>query len=529
MNQQDKLRARANICGAFRHLTVTGTAIGCMVAISLEALSAPHHCEFSDLWGSAGERWQPEVNLPDFSWAGYHAGEAPIPSATADYDLRRDFHAAGDGRADDTAALENALQSISRGVLFIPEGTYVITREIEITKGNVVLRGAGHSKTVLLFPHSLEEVYGNKPENSQSQWSFGPGFIHVAGRDSTGPETLLAAVSEPARRGDRSLTLASPIRVERGQWIRLTESDPANGHAAGSLIHFLYGDLMPAGPDLIGARDAVRFLSRIASASGNHIVLERPLPYDIRPEWKPEVHSFDPALQEFGIERLSIRFPWSPYPGHFREHGFNAISIDKAADCWIDDLEIQNADFGIGLNGTNFCTVRNVILSVSANRAMDPAVRGWNGHHGIDASHGTENLITGFDIRTRFVHDISVEWYALHTVYSEGRGMDLAMDHHREANYSSLFTDLDCGAGTRPFFSGGSRDRGAHSGAYSTFWNIRASSPMPPPPPDFGPRLILVGVDTAAAPRSDYQWTVEKIHRDRLCPANLYEAMRARR
>lgn len=414
-------------------------------------------------------------------------------------------------------------------MLFIPAGTYVITRKIEITKGNVVLRGAGPSKTVLLLPRSLEDVYGNKPENGQSQWSFGPGFVHVSGQDSIGPATLLTAVAEPARRGDRALTLASPIRLEPGQWIRLTESDPSEGHGAGSLIHFLYGDLMPPGTDLIGARDAVQFLSRVASASGNRIVLERALPYDVRPEWKPEIHRFEPALQELGIEHLSIRFPWSPYPRHFREHGFNAISIDKAAECWLDDIEIQNADFAIGLNETNFCTVRNVTLNVTANRAVDLNARGWNGHHGIDASHGTENLITGFDIRSRFVHDISVEWYALHTVFSKGRGVDLAMDHHREANYSSLFTDLECGAGTRPFYSGGSMDRGAHSGAYSTFWNIRASSPMPPPPPDFGPRLILVGVDTDAAPRSDYQWTVERVRPGRLCPADLYEATRARR
>ena len=71
-------------------------------------------------------------------------------------------------------------------------------------------------------------------------------------------------------------------------------------------------------------------------------------------------------------------------------------------------------------------------------------------------SHGTENLVTGFDVRARLVHDVSVEWYALHTVFSKGRGLDLNMDHHREANYSSLFSQLDCGAGTRPFDSGGS-------------------------------------------------------------------------
>jgi hypothetical protein len=494
------------------------------------ALSGPTHCTPSALWGLDGEKWQPEVTLPDFSYAGYHAGEAPIPSPTVRYDLKRDFHAEGDGRTDDTGALENALRSIEGGVLSIPEGTYVITRKIQISKGNLVLRGAGRGRTVLLFPHSFTDVYGNKPSNGQSQWSFGPGFINAGGPDPITPATRLAAVTAPANRGERTLALSGPVSIQPGEWIRLVESDPPYGNpAAGSLIRFLYGDLMPPGPDLIGTRLVVRFLSRVSSASGTRIVLERALPYDVRPEWTPEIHRFAPTVEELGIEHLSIRFPWTPYPGHFREQGFNAIGFDGVAHGWIDDVEIENADWGIGLYRANFCTIRNVTLRASASRAVEPASRGWNGHHGIDVGHGSENLITDFDVQTKFVHDISVEWYALHTVYARGRGVDLDMDHHREANYASLFTDLDCGDGTRPFASGGSSDRGAHSGARSTFWNIRARSPLLPPPADFGPLLNLIGVDTDRAPSSDYRWTVELVRSSRLCPADLYEAMREHR
>jgi hypothetical protein len=469
-------------------------------------------CTPSAVWGVNGDRWKPEVTLPDFSYAGYHAGEAPIPAAPARYNIKRDFGAVGDGQTDDTKAFEKAVESVPSGVLLIPAGTYVITRKLGITRGNLVLRGAGAGKTVLLVPRSFTDVYGNTPQNGQSQWSFGPGFISIDGGDPIDSQTRLATVTGSARRGENTLTLSGPLALQPGQWIRLVESDPPSG----SLVHFLYGELMPAGPGLVGTAHIVRFLSRVRSADGNRIVLERTLPYDVRPEWTPEIHRLAPTVQELGIEHLSIRFPWTAYPGHFKEKGFNAISIEAAEQCWIDDVEIQNSDFGIGLDG--------------APRAVDAAVHGWNGHHGIDVGNGTENLITGFDIQTRLVHDISVEWYALHTVFSHGRGVDLAMDHHREANYSSLFSDLDCGAGTRPFESGGSRNLGAHSGAYSTFWNVRARAPLPPPPPDFGPLLNFIGVDTRTAPVSpEYKWTVEPIPAASLCPANLYEAMRQRR
>jgi len=167
--------------------------------------------------------------------------------------------------------------------------------------------------------------------------------------------------------------------------------------------------------------------------------------------------------------------------------------------------------------------------------------QGANGHHGIDVSHGTENLVTQFDVQTRFVHDVSVEWYALHTVFANGRGVDLNMDHHREANYSSLFSNLDCGAGTRPFNSGGSGNRGAHSGAYSTFWNIRAAGPLRLPPRDFGPLLNFIGLELfesdnkdlfqtkAKDPASPYQWLIDPLVRAPVCPNELYQAMRARR
>src|SRR5258708_35760216 len=130
-------------------------------------------CAYSSLWGVAGEKWKSAGRLPDFSYAGYHAGEAKIPSPRAQWNLKRDFHATGDGHTDDSQALINAIQSIKSGVLFIPKGTYVISKRIDISKGNFVLRGAGSNQTVLFFPNSLTDLFGNTSNGAgQSQWSF---------------------------------------------------------------------------------------------------------------------------------------------------------------------------------------------------------------------------------------------------------------------------------------------------------------------------------------------------------------------
>ena len=50
----------------------------------------------SALYGADGESWDPRGRLPDFSYAGYRAGEAPIPDVAVVANVR-DQGAVGDG------------------------------------------------------------------------------------------------------------------------------------------------------------------------------------------------------------------------------------------------------------------------------------------------------------------------------------------------------------------------------------------------------------------------------------------------
>src|SRR6185295_2500889 len=97
-------------------------------------------------------------------------------------------------------------------------------------KGNLILRGAGPTQTVLLFPKSLEDLFGNRARGTQqSQWAFRPGLINVTGKDPINAETRLASVTADARRGSRTLQIQSTPtngRIKKGEWVRLVESDP---------------------------------------------------------------------------------------------------------------------------------------------------------------------------------------------------------------------------------------------------------------------------------------------------------------
>lgn len=73
-----------------------------------------------------------------------------------------------------------------------------------------------------------------------------------------------------------------------------------------------------------------------------------------------------------------------------------------------------------------------------------------------------------------------------------------AAQHHRNGPFANLFTDIDVGRGTRPFYSGGAEGRGANTGRATTFWNVRSSAParplqLPPCGRDYGAMVNFVG------------------------------------
>lgn len=426
------------------------------VALALVCSSAEPAAQNSVLWGQSGEAWDPRGRLPDFSYAGYHGGDRPIPNVSVVADVRA-FGAVGNGIADDTQAFKSAIAATSNGALLIPRGRYLITDILYIRKSNLVLRGEGRGQqdTVLYFPVSLTDVYGQK----RPQFSWNYGLIHIA-PPSRG--RAVANVVEPAIRGDTTLTLDSAAGITPGSFVTLAMTDDSS-RSLGSHLHNGQASpgtcsyQMPLTLDIPFLAQAVR---------GNRLELNQPLRTDVRLGWSPVIEGA-PFLTEVGIENLRIEFITSTYAGHNNEDGYNGIYFENGvANSWVHQVTIDESDNAVILGRlSKWIEVRDVQLE------------GRTGHHGFRCEHTADCLVTDFNQDCDRRHAMSLDHRTNGCVLSDGGGrFTLEMDNHRDSPFENLFTNFRSDVS---FTSSGSLCAGPQVGARTTFWNL-PNSLFPP-------------------------------------------------
>ncbi len=477
--------------------------------------------ETSRLWGTAGERWEPAGRLPDYSYAGYHRGERPLPERRPDVSVR-DFGAVGDGKTDDTVAIKRALNEARGKVIAVPRGRYVITDIIEIHHSGTVLQGEGPRQTVLVVPKPLEKIRSNMGATTSgrptSNYSWSGGIIWARGEWD---EKVLSKVTAATWRGETTLVVDRPDRFEAGDDVRLVLRDDSN---RGLTRHLYAGD--PGDIDNL-RRVQESWLARVVQVdrTTGRLVLDRPLRTDVRLEWQPVLYPARSTAEEIGIEHLAFEFPVTPYKGHFTELGYNAVAYSGVRNGWVRNVEIRHADSGLFIGGAN-----NTVTGVAwiSDRQRERG-RNSTGHHGIVLG-GTDQRLCNFDFRTKFLHDITVSSGSAGNVVHDGRGEDLNFDHHKYANHANLFTDVDAGVGTNIFHSGGGAKLGRHCGAWTTWWNIRTARPVGFPAGWATDMINIVGVqsDAPSVTNAHGRW-FEVIAPDRLRPVDLYEAQLSRR
>ncbi|CAJ0867719.1 hypothetical protein R20233_01438 [Ralstonia sp. LMG 32965] len=71
------------------------------------------------------------------------------------------YGAIGDGVADDTVAIERAIDSVANGggTVFLPAGTYLVSRSLKLAHSHTVLSGTGATRTSIVMSDSSTDEY----------------------------------------------------------------------------------------------------------------------------------------------------------------------------------------------------------------------------------------------------------------------------------------------------------------------------------------------------------------------------------
>jgi hypothetical protein len=490
-----------------------------MTPVAQDQAVADHR--LSKLWGKSGELWKPEGRLPDFSFAGYRSGEKPIPDVVEKINVR-DFGAKGDGVTDDTAAFHAAIEAVSDGAVFIPNGKYVISEILAISKSHVVLRGESRDGTTLYFPKTLHELYGRGRDGGPYGWSWGGGWIWAnrdwrkgdSRRPSWDRGVEITTIKGVAPRGEVSVEVADSSGISAGQFVRLVQFE-----SDGSLSLAMHGGQILKGRCMLDRPEMqlLNWLVEVEKVEGNRVFFNRPLRVPIDPRWKPAIWSAEPELEEVGIEHLTVEFPVMDYQGHHNEPGQNAISLSAALNSWVRDVAIVNFDNGIFFWNSRYSTAQGVTLA------------GRGGHYGVGFGGCQDCLLQDFRIDTISWHDLSTANLGNGNVFSRGQGLAVNFDHHRMAPYENLFTQIDVGKAwkSKRIWVCSATPSGHVTAGRETFWNILTKIQTRTLP--IWPAMNVIGkiriFEEIPLPATDI-W-VEPIQR--VYPENLFHAQFERR
>ncbi len=459
--------------------------------------------------------------IPDFSYAGYGFGVAPIPTDGGTIISVIDHGVIPDDNKDDAKAILKALDAADqiqgRVTIRFPKGRIQIGEIIPVERSDIVLDGAGSGKeggTEFYFPRPLKIVdtsdreddlreylkreakYQVEPDQNInflfSEYSWSGGFILVGPKKSQAVSysannekrdaVLAQAVS--GKQFAQQLTVSDTTKLKVGQVVQLQWFATAGENSP--ILKSLYGDISgwnakqtdPKMKMNIGQRHwefanrpTVAQSTRITAIKGNVVTLGDPLLHDVSATQPAQIANWQ-HLSNVGIQNIRFTFPYSPWFGHHLEQGYNAIYLTGVFDGWAKNLVIENADSGILTDNAASLTIANI--TTTGNHKAHYSVH-------VGAVHNV--LVQDLQVENPVIHPLSVNTRSTRSVYQRATVLrDGIIDQHSGSNHQNLFDQIVMdvkpkkrdGSWTFPLWvAGGAPYWKPGHGLMNTHWNIR--------------------------------------------------------
>lgn len=450
--------------------------------------------------------------LPDFSYAGYGFGVAPIPADAGTIIDVTDHGAIPDDGLDDSKAVLRALAAANavkgKVTLRFPKGRIQITEVLRITRSDITLDGAGNGAggSELWFPRPLklidkshdydelreylvrEKKQQVEPEHNidylftEYTWAGGMIFVAPAGgrpvsydgtKDVRDP-VLANGVS--GKQFARTLTVNDASKLKVGDVVQL-QWFSVDGPKS-QILKSLYGDTdLPIGSHhwTFPNWPVVAQATRVAAVRGKTVTLGDPLLHDVRAD-QPAVVADWTHLSNVGIQNLRLQFPEAPAFGHHLEQGYNGIYMTGVFDGWVKKLTIDRADSGILTDNAASLTIAD-ITTTGDRRA----------HYSVHVGAVHNVLVKDLKVENPVVHPVSINTRSTRSVFLRSVvDKEAIIDQHSGSNHQNLFDAIEMhidpkqgkdGWHYQLWVGGGAPYWKPGHGLYNTLWNAKLVVP----------------------------------------------------
>lgn len=277
--------------------------------------------------------------IPDFSHIGYMGSEQDIPNVS----IAQTLTAPANG-SDATELIQNAINTVSTqggGAILLKAGIYKIGNTLNVKANNVVLRGEGDATKLIATKREKYTLIafsgsGKLSPNSTSNMNIVEKYVPV---------------------GRFWVVVSNPETFQVGDNVVIFRPGTLNW------IHDLKMDQIPGGASQWNPKSYnVMAERRITHILGDTLHFDNPVMMAIEENYGGGAvfkASYTGRIHGCGVENLLIESEYASDTDN--EHGWTAITIDKAEHCWVRD--VTSRYFGYGLvelkSGARYVTVRD--------------------------------------------------------------------------------------------------------------------------------------------------------------------------
>ncbi len=267
--------------------------------------------------------------IPDYSYCGYMASEAAIPSVDVKVVVAVT-------KGDATLRIQSALDYVAgltqdnngfRGAVLLQKGTYLVNGQLKINAGGVVLRGSGSGTngTVILGTGNdrttLIRIAGNGDKTTAAPVKITNAYVPV------NAATFSVTDASSFKTGD----LVSVNRPSTSNWIKLLKTD----HFGGGVTALGW---KPGEHNLY-------FERRITAVEGNKITIDVPLTTALDNffggGYISKIH-WPGRIEKTGIENLQLQSTFDNSNKKDESHRWMAVTLENVADAWVRQVSFKH-------------------------------------------------------------------------------------------------------------------------------------------------------------------------------------------